>query len=230
MVVTGSRAQAVIYKLAFDKYIKDKSYTDIKCLVAFSGSISLKEYPDQTFTEVSMNVGFKSKEIPEKFESDAYHVFLVANKFQTGFDQPLFHNMFVDKRLDGVQAVQTLSRLNRTATGKEDTFVLDFVNKQEDIYKAFKPYYEETPIGAGADPQQLNDLSHQLYAWQLFSHDDVNQWCEIWFRPKTSLTGGEHQKLNRLLDPIIDQYQKLEELDQEQFKNQLTGFRTSTYS
>ena len=133
--------------------------------------------------------------------------------------------MFVDKRLDGVQAVQTLSRLNRTVTGKDDTFVLDFVNKPEDIYKAFKPYYTETPIGETADPQQLNDLSYQLYEWQLFSEDNVNQWCEIWFSLKTSLTGNEHKKLNILLDPIIDRYQKLEEAEKELFKNQLTSFR-----
>lgn len=225
MVVTNSREHAVKYKLAFDKYIKAKGYTDIKSLVAFSGSLSLEEYPEQSFTEVSMNHGIKSKEIPEKFASPEYQVLLVANKFQTGFDQLLLHTMFVDKRLDGVQAVQTLSRLNRTATGKEDTFVLDFVNKPEDIYQAFKPYYQETPIGEGADPQQLNDLSHQLYTWQLFSHDDVNQWCEIWFRPKTSLTGGEHQKLNSLHDPIVDKYLQLPAAEQEQFRSQLTSFR-----
>jgi type I restriction enzyme R subunit len=121
--------------------------------------------------------------------------------------------------------VQTLSRLNRTTTGKDDTFILDFVNKPEDIYKAFKPYYEETPIGENADPQQLNDLSYQLYEWQLFSQKDVNQWCEIWFRPKTSLTGKEHQKLNSLLDPIVDKYQQLIDSEKEQFKNQLTSFR-----
>ncbi|MBD2694834.1 type I restriction endonuclease subunit R, partial [Anabaena catenula] len=224
MVVTRSREHAVKYKLAFDKYIQEKGYSDIKSLVAFSGSITLDEFPDQPFTEANMN-GIKTSEIPEKFDSDVYQVLLVANKFQTGFDQPLLHTMFVDKRLDGVQAVQTLSRLNRTTTGKDDTFVLDFVNKPEDIYKAFKPYYEETPIGETADPQQLNDLSYQLYQWQLFSQDDVNQWCEIWFRPKTSLTGKEHQKLNNLLDPIVDQYQKLIDPDQEQFKTQLTSFR-----
>jgi type I restriction enzyme R subunit len=225
MVVTRSREHAVRYKREFDKYIKAKGYSDIKSLVAFSGSITLDELPDETFTEVNMNGGIKSQEIADKFTSDAYQVLLVANKFQTGFDQPLLHTMFVDKRLDGVQAVQTLSRLNRTTTGKEDTFVLDFVNKPEDIYKAFKPYYEETPVGETADPQQLNDLSYQLYQWQLFSLDDVNQWCEIWFRPKTSLTGGEHQKLNSLLDPIVDKYQELAEPEQEQFKNQLTSFR-----
>ena len=115
--------------------------------------------------------------------------------------------------------------LNRTTTGKEDTFVLDFVNKPEDIYQAFKPYYEETPVGETADPQQLNDLSYQLYEWQLFSLDDVNQWCEIWFRPKTALTGGEHKKLNTLLDPIVDKYKQLAEPEQEQLRNQLTSFR-----
>jgi type I restriction enzyme, R subunit len=224
MVVTRSREHAVKYKLAFDKYIQEKGYRDIKSLVAFSGSINLDEFPDQTFTEENMN-GIKTSEIPEKFESETYQVLLVANKFQTGFDQPLLHTMFVDKRLDGVQAVQTLSRLNRTTTGKDDTFILDFVNKPEDIYKAFKPYYEETPIGENADPQQLNDLSYQLYEWQLFSQKDVNQWCEIWFRPKTSLTGKEHQKLNSLLDPIVDKYQQLIDPEKEQFKNQLTSFR-----
>lgn len=225
MVVTRSREHAVKYKRAFDKYIKEKSYSDIQSLVAFSGSITLDELPGETFTEVNMNGGIKTSEIPNKFASDAYQVLLVANKFQTGFDQPLLHTMFVDKRLDGVQAVQTLSRLNRTTTGKEDTFVLDFVNKPEDIYKAFKPYYEETPVGETADPQQLNDLSYQLYEWQLFSQDNVNQWCEIWFRPKTSLTGSEHKKLNTLLDPIVEKYKTLPDSDQEQFKNQLTSFR-----
>lgn len=225
MVVTRSREHAVRYKQAFDKYIKEKNYSDIKSLVAFSGSVSLEELPDEKFTEVSLNKSIKSQEIPDKFDSDEYQVLLVANKFQTGFDQPLLHTMFVDKRLAGVQAVQTLSRLNRTTTGKADTFVLDFVNSPKDIYAAFKPYYETTPIGAEADPQQLNDLSYQLYNWQFFTSEDINQWCEIWFRPKTSLTGGEHQKINALLDPIVDQYIDLEEPEREQFRSQLTSFR-----
>ena len=224
MVITRSREHAVRYKLAFDKYIKEKNYSDIKSLVAFSGSVALKELPDEKFTEVSLNNGIKSKEIPDKFAGDEYQVLLVANKFQTGFDQPLLHTMFVDKRLAGVQAVQTLSRINRTITGKTDTFVLDFVNSPEDIYAAFKPYYEETPIGAAADPQQLNDLSYQLYRWQFFTSEDVDRWCEIWFRPKTSLTGGEHQKINALLDPIVEQYKTLADEEQEQFKTQLTSF------
>ncbi|AHJ28358.1 type I restriction endonuclease [Nodularia spumigena CS-584] len=224
MVVTRSREHAVKYKLAFDKYIQDKGYKDIKSLVAFSGAITLDEFPDETFTETNIN-GIKTSEIPEKFGSDAYQVLLVANKFQTGFDQPLLHTMFVDKRLAGVQSVQTLSRLNRTTTGKQDTFVLDFVNKPEDIYKAFKPYYTETPIGETAEPQQLNDLSYQLYEWGFFTKEDVTQWCEIWFRQKTSLTGGEHKKLNTLLDPIVDRYKERKEPEKELFKSQLTSFR-----
>ncbi len=225
MVVTRSREHAVRYKQAFDRYIKEKNYCDIKSLVAFSGSVSLNELPEEKFTEVSLNGGIKSKEIPDQFARDEYQVLLVANKFQTGFDQPLLHTMFVDKRLAGVQAVQTLSRLNRTTTGKTDTFVLDFVNTPEDIYEAFKPYYEKTPIGAAADPQKLKDLSYQLYQWQLFTTEDINQWCEIWFRDKTSLTGGEHQKINALLDPIIEKYKTLTEPKKEQFRSQLTSFR-----
>ena len=225
MVVTRSREHAVKYKLAFDRYIQDNGYSDIKSLVAFSGSVALEDFPEAKFTETSMNGSIKSTEIPEKFASDAYQVLLVANKFQTGFDQPLLHTMFVDKRLAGVQAVQTLSRLNRTTIGKDDTFVLDFVNKPEDIYKAFKPYYEETPIGESADPQQLNDLSHQLYEWKLFSSEEVDRWCEIWFRPKTSLTGNEHKALNNRLDPAINSYKTLADPDQELFRSQLTSFR-----
>ena len=220
IVVTRSREHAVRYKLKFDEYITSKGYTNINSLVAFSGSVALDDTPDHKFTEVSMNNGIKSKEIPDKFASYAYQVLLVANKFQTGFDQPLLHTMFVDKRLAGVQAVQTLSRLNRTTTGKDDTFVLDFVNRPEDIYTAFKPYYEETPLGDTADPQQLNDLSYHLYDdWQLFSREDVTQWCDIYFRPKAHLTGREHKKLNTLLDPIVIRYTNLEEARREQFRS-----------
>ncbi|WP_433968289.1 type I restriction endonuclease subunit R [Tunturiibacter gelidiferens] len=147
MVVTGSREHAVRYKLGFDKYIKEKGYADIRSLVAFSGEIMLKEYGDKKFTEIGMNNGIKESELPEKFNTEEYQVLLVAEKYQTGFDQPLLHSMYVDKRLSGIQAVQTLSRLNRTTRGKTDTFVLDFVNEPDEIYKSFKPYYQVTPKG-----------------------------------------------------------------------------------
>lgn len=225
MVVTGSREHAVRYKLGFDKYIKDKGYTDVKSLVAFSGEIMLKEFGDKKFTEVSMNNGIKESELPEKFNTEEYQVLLVAEKYQTGFDQPLLHSMYVDKRLAGIQAVQTLSRLNRTTRGKTDTFVLDFVNEPADIYLAFKPYYEVTPKGDDTDPQQLNTLAHTLAGWKTYTEEEVNGWCEIWFRNRMNPTGGEHKKLNGLLDLAVERFKTLGEEDQNLLKGQLISFR-----
>ena len=225
MVVTNSREHAVRYKLGFDKYIKEKKYSGIKSLVAFSGEISLKEFGDQKFTEVGMNNGIKESELPEKFDTEEYRVLLVAEKYQTGFDQPLLHSMYVDKRLSGIQAVQTLSRLNRTTRGKTDTFVLDFVNSPEEIYAAFKPYYEVTPKGDDTDPQQLNTLAHTLVNWKVFTKAEVDSWCEIWFRNRLNPTGGEHKKLNAVLDLAVERYKSLSEEDQNLFKSQLVSFR-----
>lgn len=225
MVVTGSREHAVRYKLGFDKYIKDKGYNDVKSLVAFSGEISLKEFADKKFTEVSMNNGIKESELPEKFNTDEFQVLLVAEKYQTGFDQPLLHSMYVDKRLAGIQAVQTLSRLNRTTRGKTDTFILDFVNEPTDIYTAFKPYYEVTPKGDDTDPQQLNTLAHTLASWKIYTGKEVDDWCEIWFRNRLNPTGGEHKKLNGILDVAVERFKELGEEDQNLFKGQLISFR-----
>lgn len=225
MVVTTSREHAVRYKLGFDKYIQGKGYTDVKSLVAFSGEISLKEFADKKFTEVGMNLGVKEAELPERFNTDEYQVLLVAEKYQTGFDQPLLHSMYVDKRLSGIQAVQTLSRLNRTTRGKTDTFVLDFVNEPEEIYAAFKPYYEATEKGEDTDPQQLNNLAHTLAGWKVYTAQEVNAWCEIWFRNRMNPTGGEHKKLNALLDLAVERFKALGEEDQNLFKGQLVSFR-----
>jgi type I restriction enzyme R subunit len=225
MVVTNSREHAVRYKLGFDKYIREKGYTDVRSLVAFSGEITLKEYGDKKFTEVGMNNGIKESELPEKFNTEEYQVLLVAEKYQTGFDQPLLHSMYVDKRLAGIQAVQTLSRLNRTTRGKTDTFVLDFVNEPSEIYAAFKPYYEVTPKGDDTDPQQLNVLAHTLINWKVFTGAEVSEWCEIWFRNRMSPTGGEHKKLSALLDLAVERFKQLGEEDQDLFKGQLVSFR-----
>jgi type I restriction enzyme, R subunit len=151
MVVTSSRLHAVRYKLAFDQYIAENGYTDIRTLVAFSGKV---KDPDTgiEYTEPGMNTDIvtgkpiSEAQLPERFDSGDYQILLVANKYQTGFDQPLLHTMYVDKRLDGVQAVQTLSRLNRMIPGKDAPFVLDFINNAEDIYRAFKPYYDTTSL------------------------------------------------------------------------------------
>jgi type I restriction enzyme R subunit len=226
MVVTSSREHAVRYKLAFDKYIKEQGYGgEVKSLVAFSGEVTLKELPDHKYTETGMNQGIRETELPEKFAGEDYRVLLVAEKYQTGFDQPLLHSMYVDKRLAGIHAVQTLSRLNRTTRGKEDTFVLDFVNELEEIYAAFKPYYETTPIGEQADPQQLNSLAHQLNQWQLYYPNDVDAWCEIWFGNRMNPTGNDYKKLNSILDIVVERFKELVVEDQELFKSQLVSFR-----
>ncbi len=222
MVVTGSRLHAVRYKLAFDQYLKDKDYTDIKSLVAFSGSVTDEDFSDKSFTEVGMNQGIKESELPQKFASEEYQVLLVAEKYQTGFDQPLLHTMYVDKRLSGVQAVQTLSRLNRTADGKEDTFVLDFHNETDEIYKSFKPYYEVTPPGEATDQHQLYDLQHRIEEWKIFGQEDIDDFCEVWFKGRATA----HQKINAILDQAIELYKDLSEENQELFKGQLVSFRS----
>jgi type I restriction enzyme R subunit len=129
-----------------------------------------------------MNGGIRESELPERFKTEEYQVLIVAEKYQTGFDQPLLHTMYVDERLDGVQAVQTLSRLNRRTTGKDDTFVLDFVNERDDIFKAFKSYHGVTEIGEMPDPHQLYAIQHELEASPVIDKGEIIQFCEVWFR------------------------------------------------
>jgi type I restriction enzyme R subunit len=163
MVVAGSRLEVVRYKQSFDRYIQEKGYP-IKSLVAFSGKVEDDKLTNVTYTEKGMNSGIKEKELPEKFAAQEYHVLLVAEKYQTGFDQPLLHTMYVDKRLAGIQAVQTLSRLNRIHPLKEDTFVLDFVNDRDEIRGAFKTYYEGAEMGEEVDPARMYQLKGELDA------------------------------------------------------------------
>lgn len=226
MVVTESRLHAVRYKLEFDNYLKRNKYNDIKSLVAFSGKVTDPDCPEKEFTEVSMNNGVKETELPEKFSTEEYQVLLVADKYQTGFDQPLLHTMYVDKRLSGIQAVQTLSRLNRISTGKEETFVLDFANEMEDIYRAFKDYYEVSHMGEMADPHQLYDLQHRINEWQLFSEEEVNELCEIWFSNRKEPSYMDHRKMNAVLDIVVDRFAELEAEDQELVKGQIKSFKS----
>ena len=228
MVVTSSRLHAVRYRLAFKKYIAERGYTDVNVLVAFSGTV---RDPDDglEYTEPGMNVGKDGKHIsetqlPDAFASDEYQVLLVANKYQTGFDQPLLHTMYVDKRLAGVQAVQTLSRLNRTRAGKEDTFVLDFVNDTEEIYRAFKPYYERTAVADEADPQQLYDLQHKLEAAQVFWASEVESFCKVFFAPREKQTVHDQAEMNRHLNPAVDRFISKTEDEQDEFRNALGAF------
>ncbi|RDF01868.1 type I restriction endonuclease subunit R [Haemophilus parahaemolyticus] len=230
MVVTSSREAAVRYKLAFDEYIAEKGYEGIKSLVAFSGKVILPEQTEKEYTEPSMNGGIKETELPEQFDSDNYQVLLVADKYQTGFDQPLLHTMFVDKVLSGVQAVQTLSRLNRTAKGKEDTFVLDFVNDHEAIYDAFKPYYQRTALGDIPSDEKLASLGNTLDEWKIYTQSDIDEFANIWFSGRTTPTNNEHKRLNAIIDKAIEKYQHISddpehnEEQQKLFKSQLQSY------
>ena len=225
MVVTGSRLAAVKYKLAFDRYIDDQGYAGIRSLVAFSGTVEDPDDPGSSYTEVAMNGGLPESEIPETFARDDYRVLLVAEKYQTGFDQPLLQAMYVVKRLAGVQAVQTLSRLNRIAPGKSRTFVLDFTNDEDEICRAFKPYYETTPIGKNADPQHLSELEHHLLEWAIFTPDDVSAYAEVWYRAKRHHSMNDHRVMNSVLDAVVQRFKGRGEESRETFRGQLTAYR-----
>ena len=226
MVVTGSRLAAVRYKLAFDRYIDDQGYTGIRSLVAFSGTVEDPDDPGSSYTEVSMNDGVAESELPETFERDDYRVLLVAEKFQTGFDQPLLQTMYVVKRLAGVQAVQTLSRLNRVAPGKSRTFVLDFANEEEEIYRAFKPYYETTPVDENADPHRLSELEHRLLEWAIFTPADVTDFAKVWYRGKRNHSVSDHGEMNAVLDTVVQRFQDRKDEEQEEFRGQLKAYRS----
>jgi type I restriction enzyme R subunit len=216
MVVTSSRLHAVRYKLAIDKYILEHSYPDIAALVAFSGKVI--DAGDE-FTESGMN-RFPESETAERFGSDDYQVLIVAEKFQTGFDQPLLHTMYVDKVLTGLNAVQTLSRLNRIAPGKEDTFVLDFRNEVDEIQEAFKPWFETT-IATPTDPNLLYDTNRAVRAFDVFRDEEIE-------RVVAALTaaGGSpsHGAVYADLDPAVDRFKLLGEDDQVEFRDALTRF------
>jgi type I restriction enzyme R subunit len=220
MVVTSSRLHAVRYKLAFDEYIKKKGYKDIKTLVAFSGTV---KDGDVDYKESDMN-GFKESELPERFATDDYQVLLVADKYQTGFDQPLLHTMYVDKKLSGVKAVQTLSRLNRKCPGKDDTFILDFVNKAEDIQEAFKPYYQATVVEEVTEPNLLYDIESHLHAYGIYLKDELDRFNNIYFKPKDKKTSKDGAILNHLIDLAVERFKKLDEQQKQDFSSQATKF------
>lgn len=224
MVVTGSRLSAVKYKQAFDRYIRDKKYHGIRALVAFSGTVQDPDVPGSAFTEVGMNDGLPERELPECFSGEKYRVMIVADKYQTGFDQPLLQTMYVVKKLAGVQAVQTLSRLNRTAPGKTRTFVLDFKNEEDDIFKAFKPYYETTPIGENADPQKLNALHYALLLPAVFTRLDVDEFASVWFKRRRDHSGQDHRSMSSILDRCAERFNALEEMAQDEFRGKVTAF------
>jgi type I restriction enzyme, R subunit len=223
MVVTNGRLHAVRYKEAFDKYIAEKGYQGIKALVAFSGTVIDPDIPDRIYTEVGMNKGIKETELPERFSSSEYQVLLVAEKYQTGFDQPLLHTMYVDRRLSGLDAVQTLSRLNRTHIGKDDTFVLDFVNEPNEIEDAFQPYYEKAVVGAQADPSQLYELSAKLEGYKVFYRAEVEEFAKVFYKPSEKQSATDHAKMNSCLDPAVNRFADLGDR-QDEFRKSVIAY------
>ena len=195
MLVSSSRKEAVRYKQAFDKYIAENKYQNIQAMVAFSGEVEFNQNDSdcrhllgQKFTESNMNPNLKGREMRKAFDSDDFQVMIVANKFQTGFDQPKLCAMYVDKKLGGVECVQTLSRLNRTYPGKAETgtFVLDFFNEPQDILDAFQPYYQTAELADVSNPDQVYDLANKLKSAGIFLMTEVEQFTEAFYSKNKS--------------------------------------------
>lgn len=214
MVVTRSRLHAVRYKLAVDKYLADRRYA-FKALVAFSGTV---QDGGQSYTESGMN-GLPEAQTAKAFERAEYRFLIVANKFQTGFDQPLLHTMYVDKKLGGVNAVQTLSRLNRTHPEKKGTMVLDFANESDEIKAAFEPYYETTLLSEATDPNLLYEVQSRAAAFPVYTDTDVDGFAKVYFDPKAT-----QDQLYAVLAPVVQRFHGLSQDEQHDFRGQLTDY------
>jgi type I restriction enzyme R subunit len=214
MIVTRSRLHAVRYRLAVDRYLTERGYP-FKALVAFSGMV---QDGGQSYTESGMN-GLPEAQTAKTFQSPEYRFLIVANKFQTGFDQPLLHTMYVDKKLGGVNAVQTLSRLNRTHPEKKGTIVLDFANEADEIKAAFEPYYETTLLSEATDPNLLYEIQTRLAAFPVFTEADVDAFAKVYFDPKAT-----QDRLYAVLTPVVDRLLALPEEEQSDFRRQLTDY------
>ncbi|CDT86978.1 Type III restriction enzyme res subunit [Vibrio coralliirubri] len=201
MVVTSSRLEAVRYKLAFEKYVQDKGYNNVNAMVAFSGEVNAPDFPEQPFTENNMNPNLRGRDMRKAFDTADYQVMLVANKFQTGFDQPKLVAMYVDKPLKGVECIQTLSRLNRTCKGKDKTFVLDFVNDPEEILAEFKVYFQTAELAGVSDPNIVYDLMKKL------NQVGIYQWFEVEaFVDAYNNKQANQAKLANLCKPAVDRF------------------------
>ncbi len=216
MLITSSRLHAVRYKLEFDHQIKFNRL-NFKVVVAFSGEL-IDPDSQKTYTEPKMN-GFSEKRTVENFKKDEYKIIIVANKYQTGFDQPLLHTMYVDKKLGGVNAVQTLSRLNRKHPQKTDTMVLDFVNDDESILESFQPYYKATLLSGGTDPNKLYDIQRELETFFIYDERDIDNFNKDYFNKNSS-----PDKLNNIIDSVIKTYLEKEKDEQLLFRQKLKSY------
>jgi type I restriction enzyme R subunit len=214
MIVTRSRLHAVRYRLELDRYLKERGYP-FRALVAFSGTV---EDGGASYTEAGMN-GFPEGQTARTFDHPEYRFLVVANKFQTGFDQPLLHTMYVDKKLGGVSTVQTLSRLNRTHPDKRGTMVLDFANEAEEIRAAFEDYYEVTLLSEGTDPNLLYEVQGRLEGFPVFVRADLDAFARIYFDRKAT-----QDRLYSALAPVVERFRELSEDEQREFRGQVIDY------
>ncbi|MFR3500137.1 MAG: UvrB domain 3-containing protein, partial [Paraclostridium bifermentans] len=224
MVVTASRLHAVRYYHEFKRYIERKGYDDVDILVAFSGVVKDGEIE---YTESRLNVdkeghSISDKQLPKKFKND-FNVLVVAEKYQTGFDEPLLHTMFIDKKLSGIKAVQTLSRLNRTYPGKNDTFILDFVNTTEEIQSSFRPYFKETILDEEVNVNLIYKAKLILREFNLYNDEDIERFIKINFK-KGKQNNTDLGKMTSLLKPVVNRYNELSDEDKFKFKRTINNF------
>ena len=224
MVVTASRPAAVLYFQAIRRYAQEQGYAEVKPMVAFSGEVIIG---DEGYTEPGLNVrpdGSHIQETQTKQEfHDNFNILIVAEKYQTGFDEPLLHTMIVDKKLRGVKTVQTLSRLNRTCPGKNDTFILDFANEKEDIQKDFQVFYHETFLQEEVNTDLLYKVQRELQKYRIYDDTDVNRFCEVYFARGAQGSAAQGMLVSRLL-PAVDRYQQKTADERYQIRRTMRNF------
>jgi len=228
MVVTGRRSQAYKYKLAIDNYLKGLGREDIKTLVAFSGDLFDEETKEKV-NEETINGTKTDEELREEFEKPEFRILIVADKYQTGFNQPKLHTMYVDKKLKDIRAVQTLSRLNRTTNEKHDVFVLLFKNDEEEIKSAFDPYYTRTELLDKTSPKYLQELYDVILGKGLITKEDIISFVKLWADNSEKPIDEIEEGKNNIVTPIISAYDELDDVKQDEFRLNLRKF-TKNYS
>ena len=217
MLITRSRLHCVRYKQEFEVQMREMNLP-YGCLVAFSGTVHDTDNGED-YTENGMNGLPPSVSIPDTFKSPEHRILIVSNKFQTGFDEPMLHTMYVDKRLEGLQCVQALSRLNRVVEGKTDTLVLDFVNEPDAIQAAFQQYYQTTMLAEETDPNRLYDLQRQLEDFNLYNDDTIYRFCLVFYDPEQP-----DERLQGILDEVVERWSDREEEEREEFRSALQSY------